>query len=611
MKLIRLGAAALNQTPLDWEGNLRRCAGAVKEAKENHVGLLLLPELALSGYGCEDAFFMPSVQQRAWRSLLALAPKTRGIAVAVGLPVFHGGALYNCAALLADARLVGLAPKRNLAGDGLHYEPRWFKPWPAGVLTGHGDACTPLGDILFDVGGVNVGFEVCEDAWVPERPGISLSKRGADVLLNPSASHFAFGKQETRRRFVSEGSRAFGVAYAYANLLGNEAGRAVYDGALLIASEGRVVAEGHRFAFTERTLAWADVDVDVNRTLRARSASFRPELESDSTLRAHYVWPPLTPVTAPVPAGWESSPHLKEEEFTRAVSLGLHDYRRKSGSAGFVVSLSGGADSSAVAALAHVAIKGGGEGTLTTVFQGTKNSSPEARASARAVAEAVGSEHVEWEVDGIVAAYEALAAKALGRPLTWEQDDIARQNIQARVRAPGAWTLANVKNALLLATSDRSEAAVGYATMDGDTAGGVSPIAGIDKAFLLRWLEWLGKDFPALAAAARLTPSPELRPRSRKQTSEGDLMPYAVLDAIERSFVRDKRSPEETLAVLAAMFPAHPSERLRGWVRRFYSLWTRNQWKRERYAPSFHLDDESLDPRGWCRFPILSVEFPA
>jgi len=614
MKLIRLGAAALNQTPLDWAGNLRRCREAVAEAKSAGVGLLLLPELALSGYGCEDAFLMPAVQEAAWKSLKALVKTTRGIAVAVGLPVFHGGAVFNVAALLADGRLAGLVPKRHLAGDGLHYEPRWFKPWPAGALENH--EAVPMGDILFDLSGVGVGFEICEDAWVPERPGISLARRGVDVILNPSASHFAFGKQETRRRFVAEGSRAFGTAYAYANLLGNEAGRVVYDGALLVATEGRVVAEGPRFAFAERTLTWADVDVDVNRVLRARSASFRPELESDSSFLVSYAWPELKPATAPGPAAWEESGRLKEEEFTRAVTLGLHDYRRKSGSSGFVVSLSGGADSSATSALAHLAVTWGGGGTLTTVFQGTQNSSAQARASARAVARALGSEHVEWEVDALVSAYEALAAKALGRPLTWEHDDIARQNIQARVRAPGVWAVANAKNALLLATSDRSEAAVGYATMDGDTAGGVSPIAGIDKAFLLRWLAWMGaqgplgsRAIPALGAAGRLTPSPELRPHKERQTSEGDLMPYAVLDAIERSFVRDKRSPPETLRMLTPLFPDVPKERLRAWVEKFYRLWCRSQWKRERYAPSFHLDDESLDPRGWCRFPILSGGF--
>ena len=109
----------------------------------------------------------------------------------------------------------------------------------------------PLGDIYFDVGGIKIGFEICEDAWVANRPGGELARRGVDVILNPSASHFAFAKAEVRRRFVLEGSRAFGVSYVYANLLGNEAGRAIYDGGALIASAGQLLAAGPRFSFAE------------------------------------------------------------------------------------------------------------------------------------------------------------------------------------------------------------------------------------------------------------------------------------------------------------------------------------------------------------------------
>ena len=134
---------------------------------------------------------------------------------------------------------------------------------------------------------------------------------------------------------------------------------------------------------------------------------------------------------------------------------------------------------------------------LTTIYQSTRNSSAQTRAAARAVAEAVGAEHVELDVDPLVERYVALASEALGRPLAWSSDDVALQNIQARVRSPGAWLIANVKSALLLSTSNRSEAAVGYATMDGDTSGGLSPIAGVDKAFLRRWLRWVEQVGPA------------------------------------------------------------------------------------------------------------------
>jgi NAD+ synthase (glutamine-hydrolysing) len=209
-----------------------------------------------------------------------------------------------------------------------------------------------------------------------------------------------------------------------------------------------------------------------------------------------------------------------------------------------------------------------------------------------------------------------LIEKATGRALTWAHDDIALQNVQARARAPGVWMLANLRGALLLATSNRSEAALGYATMDGDTCGGISPIAGIDKAFLRHWLEWLetaGPEglgpLPALQVVTRQRSTPELRPPDSKQSSEGDLMPFPVLDVIERLAIRDKLVPRDVLTHLAGRFPDHSRDVLVEWVERFFILFSRNQWKRERYAPSFHLDDENLDPKTWCRFPILSGGF--
>jgi NAD+ synthase (glutamine-hydrolysing) len=176
--------------------------------------------------------------------------------------------------------------------------------------------------------------------------------------------------------------------------------------------------------------------------------------------------------------------------------------------------------------------------------------------------------------------------------------------------------LANLENHLLLATSNRSEAAVGYATMDGDTSGGLAPISGIDKAYLRHWSKWMEQTgpigigpMPALHAINSIPPTAELRPPEFAQTDEKDLMPYDILDVIERAAIRDKKSPVEVFDSVKAMYPEYNAETHRVWVKRFFTLWCRNQWKRERYAPGFHLDDESLDPKTWCRFPILSGGF--
>ena len=232
------------------------------------------------------------------------------------------------------------------------------------------------------------------------------------------------------------------------------------------------------------------------------------------------------------------------------------------------------------------------------------------------MAAAIGANHLELNVDSVVNDYQKLIETALNRALSWERDDLALQNIQARARAPSVWMIANILGALLLATSNRSEAAVGYATMDGDTAGGLSPIAGIDKAFIRRWLVWLRDEgpvsignIPELSVVTSQVPTAELRPAAAKQTDESDLMPYELLDAIERAAIRDKRSPLDVLVLMRAGFGNYSIAQLATWVERFFRLWARNQWKRERYAPSFHVDDANLDPKTWCRFPILSGGF--
>ncbi len=636
---IRVGAGCLNQLPLDWSGNRRRILAAIAQAREAHVSVLCLPELAITGYGCEDQFLSHEVAERSWESLVEIANYTKEMVVAVGLPVWVKNAIYNSVAVLVDGEIKGLIAKKNLAGDGLHYEPRWFHAWPEGVIVTDkfGELHLPIGDPIFKLGGIRIGLEVCEDAWVADRPGRLFAGSGVDIILNPSASHFAFAKQEVREQFVVEGSRAFGAAYVYANLLGNEAGRAIYDGGGLIASAGKVVAEGRRFSFQETTLVHKSVDIERNRLLQARTVSRKIDVEGLSEIELPFEWPEVTRQDGQDPL----PPMSKDEEFTRAMALAYFDYLRKSWSNGFVVSLSGGADSAAVSSFVKIMLdlalnELGEEGVrkrlphldlpentqdwmkilLFCAYQGTKNSGKTTRNAARAIATALGCDYAEWEVDELVEGYESTIGSVLKRQLSWQTDDIARQNIQARVRAPGIWMMANIRNALLLATSNRSEAAVGYATMDGDTSGGLSPIAGIDKHYLREWLRFMEStglpESPSIKELSQINvqnPTAELRPEDANQTDEDDLMPYQVLDTLERAAIRDKKGPKSALQVIRATHPQHEEEQLVGWTKKFYQLWCRNQWKRERYAVAFHVDDQNLDPKTWCRFPVLSAGF--
>ena len=593
-----VGGACLNQIPMDWANNTQNILEAVARAREEGVELLCLPELCLSGYGCEDMFLSKWLPEKALDKLLQILPELTDITVAVGLPFAKGNRLYNTVAVVQDGVLTGFYAKHHLANDGVHYEPRWFDSWPFGIVeevTINGEAI-PFGAYQFDLEGINVAFEICEDAWKDDRPASYYSQK-PDIILNPSASHFAFGKGQFREQLVTNSSERFDCTYLYTNLLGNEAGRMIYDGDILVARSGELIGRNTRLSFQNWNLLTLKIDAG-----RQSSSNIRPD--------------------------WED----RLEETSHVIPLALFDYLRKSHSKGFVLSLSGGADSSSIAVFVSLMVKWGlkelgHEGLqdklklslptdeksicaqlLKTAYQGTQNSSDSTFDSAKMLAQDLGASFFHWTIDEEVTSYTSKIETAIGRELTWEKDDITLQNIQARARSPIIWMMANLDRYLLLSTSNRSEGDVGYATMDGDTSGSISPIAAIDKAFVLKWLRYAEKELgiEGLAGVNSLQPTAELRPLSTKQTDEEDLMPYEVLVKIEELGIRERKSPTE---VFESMKGDYASEDLKNWIRKFFRLWSINQWKRERIAPSFHLDDFNVDPRTWCRFPILSGGF--
>ena len=614
MSRIKLAGAALNQTPLDWDNNLKHIKEAIQLAIKESVDILCLPELCITGYGCEDLFLSNWLPEKAFKLLEQIPPWCENITVCVGLPIRLEGILYNCACLIKNNKVLGFVPKQKLAKEGVHYEPRWFTGWTPGELRSidFQGVNYPFGDRLYEVHGINLGFEICEDAWSgKQRPGFSLHQRGVQLVLNPSASHFAFHKSAFRENLVVESSRTFDCVYLYSNLLGNESGRMIFDGDIFIAQKGKLLQRNIKLSFQTVNLSFATVDFDSP----SQSTS---EMKNDTEdLR---------------------------EEFTNAVSLALFDYLRKSHSRGFVLSLSGGADSSTCAVLVSEMVRRGIEqlgisnflkrigatlnqenfdphnGTqirktvtralLTCVYQSTENSSDKTLKSAKNLTREIGATFHHWNIDQEVENYCTKIEEALDRQLTWESDDTALQNIQARTRAPGIWMLANIKNALLISTSNRSEGDVGYATMDGDTCGSIAPIAAVDKYFILSWLQWAEKTlgYESLSLVNQLQPSAELRPLRLHQTDEDDLMPYEIIVAIERLAIRDHMSPIEVYNRLKQNNPLS-RESLVAYVIKFFKLWSRNQWKRERIAPSFHLDEFNIDPKTWCRFPILSAGF--
>lgn len=603
-RVIKIGGATLNQIPFDWDNNVSNILEAIEAAQKEQVKILCLPELCITGYGCEDVFLSDWLSEKAFQKLLFIAPHCKNISVSIGLPIRFNGNTYNGVAVVDNEHIKGITLKQNLPRDGVHYEPRWFAPWEPFEtkkikIAAHEIA---VGDVIYDLHGVKTGFEICEDGWSKEkRPGYNLKERGIELILNGSASHFAFGKSKEREQsVVAEGSKLFNCVYLFVNHLGNEAGRMVYDGDIIIAQKGKLINLNERLSFKNYNLLSCEVNFD------------EPEKTS-----VHRV----------------SDSKEKNDEFARAASLALFDYLRKSKAKGFVLSLSGGADSSCCAILVAEMVRRASKELgwekfckslnlpllknekdavshlLTCAYQGTKNSSATTLQAAKELAQSIGAQFHSWAIDDEVNSYEKKIETALGRKLTWDADDIAKQNIQARARSPIIWLLANVKQCILLTTSNRSEGDVGYATMDGDTSGSLGPIAGVDKPFILQWLRWAEKElgYRGLSFVNNLQPTAELRPLERAQTDEKDLMPYPILLAIEKLGIRDRKNPIEVYNEMVVNHPDHSA--LKNYIKKFFRLWSVNQWKRERLAPSFHFDDLNVDPRSWCRFPILSGSF--
>ncbi len=606
MRSYRLGGATVNQTPLDWKGNLQRLKAILASARKANLEILCLPELSVTGYGCEDLFLSDWLPKKALSFVPELVDETEGLLTTINIPIRHKRLLYNCSVIVHNKAIMGVYAKQYMALDGVHYEPRWFNPWPIGLVEEIeiDGKLYPIGDLTFDFEDWKIGLEICEDAWRGSaRPACRLVEKGVNLILNPSASHFAMQKTKERIALVEDSSVNFNCTYLYANLLGNEAGRMIYDGEILIAQRGEILLRNELLSFQPYQLSYGD---------------FLPD---QSTSRKEQLIAPV---------------ETKEIEFPKAAGLALFDYLRKSKTKGYTLSLSGGADSATCAVLVAEMVKRGIEDLgmkafvesigfpnlststekeilntiFNTAYQGTINSSESTLNAAKYLADSIGAQFYSWTIDNTVNSNTDIIEGALGRKLTWDQDDLALQNIQARSRSPIIWMLTNITNTLLLTTSNRSEGDVGYTTMDGDTSGSLAPISSVDKHFIRQWLKYAEVEmgYEGLKFINALPPTAELRPQDQKQTDEDDLMPYHIMVEIEKLAIRDHKSPLEVFEQLKTL-NLEPNNLLKEHIIKFYKLWSRNQWKRERLAPAFHLDEFNVDPRTWCRFPILSAGF--
>ncbi|TGM58142.1 NAD(+) synthase [Leptospira vanthielii] len=646
MPKIKIAAVTLNTTPLDFLGNYESISKAIGSPDAKNADCILFPELCISGYGCEDAFYKPSVWIRSEEIIGELKTLAPNQIVMVGLPVFVDSFLYNCMAVLFGGKVVALVPKLNLANTGVHYERRWFhseSEFLNKTITFDGRQ-VPFGHFIFQTQNWNFGVEICEDSWSVQKPATSYSLQGIDVLFSPGASHFAMGKQKIRRQIFAESSRNQCNLQVFTNLTGNESGRIIFEGGAIFASLGNLVKEGPRFAFSPFQVTSYSFDPMEIRAAKARTfrdpkpkipmeeiAKIQIDTLTNTNGKESFGFSVLDKRTEIEKEESSNSLHLSSyEEFTKAVCLGLFDYLRKSKTKGFTLSLSGGADSATcallVTAMKEITKRENGDSIfsslgieeknlLVTIYQKTANNSKLTEEIAKALAEELDCHFYSIAIDRAVETSVELIESVIGKTLNWKEHDLPLQNIQARVRSPLVWLLANINGHLLLSTGNRSEAAVGYTTMDGDSSGSIAPLAGVSKEFLLDWLDDIqngNNQFispkNSISTLRNTKPTAELKPLAEHQEDEKDLMPYPILQSIERKLVFLAIGDLDCLESLKQEFPWENTDNLLGYLKKFKKLFMTAQWKRERFPPSFHLDEYGLDPKSSYRYPILSNE---
>ncbi len=662
--LVRIATVTLNQTVGDWSGNSQRIIDAIERCRSVQAKLVLFPEMCISGYSLGDRLLMQGTLRRSWAMLEEIASQVTDQVVVVGLPLQHRDTLYNVAAVIAHGKICGLVPKENLATGDVEYESRWYASWLSSQVelfrSPSGDEI-PIGGLIFEASGIGkFAVEVCEDGWKGIRPGSRYALCGAKIILNPSASWFTIGKHRVRRRMVEQISREDICAYAYTSLHGCDSTRLIYDGSSFIASRGRILSEGDRFVFGQDiTVSTADVDIQSLQRARLGKGSWRQQSEQLNQgvygdipptilIEGEFKSPNASPVVSPY---WQSSSvppidpsltHLIKKgllesidhldyafiELELALSMAIREYLKKCGIKKIALALSGGRDSTMCAVLVRrmVDYSYPNETTekrssilselLVTAYMGTENSGSKTRLAARSLAEEIGATHYDGDIQDALDTHLAVFKKMTGIEMSWDEPshDIPLQNVQARLRGSLIWMVANVHNALLITTSNKSEVAVGYTTMDGDTSGGLAPIADVPKSLVIEWLDWASKyhSYQSIAKVVQMPSTAELRPLNKEQTDEDDLMPFVILDQLMFYVVSMGLEPLETFQRMWPSVESHYLGNIRQFAEHidlFFKKLCFSQWKRERFAISFRVSSFDLDPKSGFRFPPVQSPF--
>jgi NAD+ synthase (glutamine-hydrolysing) len=561
---VRIALAQLNVVVGDLDGNVERIEAAVREATSVSADVVVLPELAVTGYPPEDLLLRPGFIRAAQAAVEHVARASTNTVVLVGAPAFDRD-LANAAFVCAEGEVKGVYRKHFLPNYGVFDEHRYF-------AAGRELLLLELGDAL-------VGPTICEDVWQPGPPATDLALAGATLLVNLSASPFHVGKAEDREEMLVTRARDNAAYLAFCNLVGGQ-DELVFDGhSVVLDDEGEVIARAPGF---EEALLVVDVDPteaigrrlrDVRRRELERS---RPDPPVATTIRLtapRAVDEPVSPTVVPFAS--------ELEQMRLGLGLGLGDYVRKNGFGDVVIGISGGIDSAVTAAIAADAL--GGD-HVHTVSMPSRFSSAGTRDDARDVSENLGVEFREIPIEDVVGSFH----EALGG-----LEGLAAENLQARIRGTMLMAHSNTHGWLVLATGNKSEMAVGYATIYGDMVGGFALLKDVFKTDVFRLARHLneraGRELIPVTTIER-PPTAELRAEQRDDQS---LPPYEVLDPVLEAYVELDRSRDE----LEELFDSAVVERT-------LLLVDRAEYKRRQAAPGVKLRPRAFG-RDW-RTPITN-----
>ena len=512
---MRLALAQIDPTVGDLDGNRALILERLEAAKDAGADVVVFPELAVTGYPPEDLLLRPGFVRAAERSLEQIAQATRGVTLLVGTPHLDRD-LYNACAVCSGGELKALVKKRFLPNYGVFDEFRYFAPGNELFLFEHGDAL--------------IGVTVCEDMWQPGPPATDLALAGAQLLVNVSASPFHVGKDREREEMFRTRARDSNAYVAFCNTVGGQ-DELIFDGhSAVIDDVGDVIARAPGF---EEALLVVDVDltsVIARRLTDARRRALAKDRGDIGTVPTIHVGAPRDQKEQVEHA---IAPFADElDQMRAALVLGLQDYVSKNGFEQVLVGLSGGIDSALVAALAVEAL---GPQQVHCISMPSRYSSEGTRSDARALAQSLDAGFQEIPIESVFEAY----LDVLGPYFEGREPDLTEENLQARIRGTLLMALSNKFGWLLVATGNKSELSVGYATLYGDMAGGFALLKDVYKTDVFRLARHLGTIPQSIIDRP---PSAELRDDQRDEDS---LPPYAALDLVLEAYVEQDKTLEE------------------------------------------------------------------